>query len=112
VSGVTIRRSEFLRLARDPDHAVDPDRAFDPVVIDFDKSTDWRVYRSRSELPLGVMLGDKSNRVIGLGVAAADNLLAEVALYPRQAVGVPLLSFGMHLCEHQTLQRKRHRERH
>ena len=44
------------------------------------------------------MLGDEGDGVIGVGVAAARDLLPEMTLYRRQAVGVPLLSFGVHLC--------------
>jgi hypothetical protein len=46
--------------------------------------------------PLGVGYGlDESERVVGVGIAAARHLLSEIALYRRQAVVVPLLRFGI-----------------
>ena len=46
--------------------------------------------------PLGVGYGlDKSERVIGVGMAAARDLFSEIALYRRHAVVVPLLGFGI-----------------
>jgi len=47
-------------------------------------------------LPLGVSYGfDEGLRVAGIGVAVARDLLAEMPLDSRQAIAVPLLSFGI-----------------
>ena len=46
--------------------------------------------------PLRVGYGlDKSERVVGIRIAATRDLLSEIALYRRQAVVVPLLGFGI-----------------
>jgi hypothetical protein len=41
---------------------------------------------------------DESERVVGAGIAAVRDLLAEMSLYRRQTVVVPLLSLGDYLC--------------
>ena len=79
---MTIRRLRRPRRRPKPAVAVEPDNPFDPVVIDLNKPTDRRVDRSRSELPLGILLGDESDGVIGVGVDADCNLLPEMALSP------------------------------
>jgi len=45
-----------------------------------------------NERPLWV--ASQSERVVGVGIAAARDLLSEMALYRRQAIAVPSLSFG------------------
>jgi hypothetical protein len=46
--------------------------------------------------PRGVGYGlDESECVVGDGIAAAHNLLAEMSLDSLQAIAVPLLSFGI-----------------
>ena len=38
---------------------------------------------------------DESERVVGVGIAEACDLLAEMSLDSLQAIAVPLLSFGI-----------------
>jgi len=70
--------------------------ALDPVVSDLHNSADRSLGRLRRIQPLRVGYGlDKSERVVGIRIAATRDLLSEIALYRRQAVVVPLLSFGI-----------------
>jgi len=76
--------------------------ALDPVVSDLENLADASnsvpssLGRLRRVQTLGVGYGlDESEGVAGIGVAAAHDLLTEIALYRRQAVVVPLLGFGI-----------------
>ena len=75
---------------------VDTNLALDPVVSDLDNPADRRLGRLRRIQPLGVGYGlYEGKSVVGVGIAAARDLLSEIALYRRQAVVVPLLGFGI-----------------
>ena len=73
--------------------------ALDPVVSDLDNPADRSLGQLRRIHPLGVGYGlDESERVVGLGISAAHDMLAEMTLYGRQALVVPSLGFADYLC--------------
>ena len=89
-------------LGDDATIGVDANLALDPVVSNLANPADAsntvrsRLAGLRRIQPLGVGYSlDKSKRVAGIGAAMARDLLAEMALYRRQAVAVPLLGFGI-----------------
>jgi hypothetical protein len=68
----------------------------DAVVGDLDNPADGRLLWERSKQPLGIGYAlDEGKSVVGIGIAAAHDLLAEMPLDSRQAITVPLLSFGI-----------------
>jgi len=73
--------------------------ALDPVVRDLDNPADRSLGRLQRIQPLEVSYDlDEGNGVVGDGVAAARDLLSEMALCRRQAVVVPLFGFGIRGC--------------